>query len=87
MLKGPTAGYCGSSASTYPTIREVLHTIGNIDFQTELELDKVEKGVSDEELKNYIKRALRAAHQRRRQPYVDLLNELQMQRHRQSFAA
>jgi hypothetical protein len=64
-----------------------LHTICNIDFQNDFELDRVEKGVPDEELKQYIKKEIRAAHQRKRQPYVDLLNELRMQRPHQSFAA
>ena len=68
-------------------IREVLHTIGNIDFQAELDLDRVEKGVTDGELKQYIKKEIRAAHQRKRQPYVELLNELRMQRPHYSFAA
>jgi predicted small metal-binding protein len=47
----------------------------------------MKKGVPDEELKQHIKKHIRAAHQRKRQPYVDLLNELRMQRPYQSFAA
>jgi hypothetical protein len=87
MFKGLIAQDRLHSSSVYSIIREVLHTIGNIDFQNEFDLDRVEQGVTDEELKRYIKQHIRAAHQRKRQPYVDLLNELQMQRPHQSFAA
>ena len=48
--------------SIYSIIREVLHIIGNSDFQNDLELDRVEKGVPDEELRQYIKKHIRAAH-------------------------
>jgi len=62
-------------------MREVLHTLGNIDFENELELDKVDRNVADEDLKRYIKEKIRAAHRERRQPYVDLLNGLRRRRH------
>jgi hypothetical protein len=87
MLKRPVAQDRFRSSSIYSTIREVLHTIGNIDFQTEFDLDRVDKGVPDEELKQYIKQHIRAAYQRKRQPYIDLLHELRMQRPHHSFAA
>jgi hypothetical protein len=48
--------------SIHSIIREVLHIIGNSDFQNDLELDRVEKGVPDEELRQYIKKHIRAAH-------------------------
>ena len=48
--------------SIHSIIREVFHTIGNVDFQNDLELDRLEKGVPDEELKQYIKKNIRAAH-------------------------
>jgi hypothetical protein len=87
MPKRPVAQDRLRSSSIYSTIREVLHTIGNIDFQTEFDLERVDKGVPDEELKQYIKQHIRAAHQRKRQPYIDLLHELRMQRPPHSFAA
>jgi hypothetical protein len=87
MPKSQAAQQRLHAPSIYSIIREVLHTIGNIDFQNELDLDRVEKGVTDEELKQYIKKEIRAAHQRKRQPYVELLNELRMQRPHYSFAA
>jgi hypothetical protein len=87
MPKSPIARDRQHSSSTYSVIRVVLHTLDNTDFQNELELDRVKKGAIDEELKQYIKTHIRAAYQRERQPYVDLLNELRMQRPHQSFAA
>jgi hypothetical protein len=87
MLKGLIAQDRLHSSSICSIIREVLHIIGNTDFQNEFDLDRVEQGVMDEALKQYIKRTIRAVHQRKRQPYIDLLNELRMQRSHQSFAA
>jgi hypothetical protein len=43
--------------------------------------------VPDEDLKQYIKQHIRAVHQRKRQPYVDLLHELRRQRPHPSLAA
>ncbi len=68
-------------------MREVLQTLSNIDFAHQVEIEKVENSRSDEALKEYIKDKLRRTHQQRRQPYVDLLNELRWQQHQQSFAA
>ena len=62
MPKSPVAQGRQHSLSIYSIIREVLHTLGNIDFQNELELDRVDTGVPDEELKQYIKKYIRAAH-------------------------
>lgn len=68
-------------------MREVLQTLGNIDFAHQLEIEKVESSRSEEALKEYIKDKLRRIHQQRRQPYVDLLNDLRRQQHQRSFAA
>ena len=87
MPKSPIAQQRHHSPGFYSTIREVLHTLGNIDFQNEFDLDRVDRGVPDEKLKQYIKQQIRAAHQRKRQPYVDLLHELRKQRAHRSFAA
>lgn len=67
-------------------MKEVVHTLGNIDFEHEIELEKVDKSTAADELKQYIREKLRVAHRERRQPYVDLLNGLWMQQRRQSFA-
>ena len=68
-------------------MKEVTRTLGHIDFEHQVELEKVEKSASAEELKQYIREKLRVAHCERRQPYVDLLNQLWMQQRGQSFAA
>ena len=68
-------------------MKEVARTLGHIDFDHQVELEKVEKSASAKELKQYIREKLRAAHHERRQPYVDLLNQLWMQQRGQSFAA
>ena len=68
-------------------MKEVARTLGHIDFDHQVELEKVERSASGKELKQYIREKLRAAHHERRQPYVDLLNQLWMQQRGQSFAA
>lgn len=68
-------------------MREVLQTLGNIDFAHQVEIEKVENSRSDEALKDDIKDKLHRAHQQRRQPYVDLLTQLKRHQHHQSFAA
>ena len=68
-------------------MKEVARTLGHIDFEHQVELEKVERSASAKELKQYIREKLRAAHHERRQPYVDLLNQLWIQQRGQSFAA
>ena len=68
-------------------MKEVARTLGNIDFEHQVELEKVERSASAKELKQYIREKLRASHHETRQPYVDLLNQLWMQQRGQSFAA
>jgi hypothetical protein len=68
-------------------MKEVVRTLGNIDFEHEIEVDRVENSTTADELKQYIREKLRAVHRERRQPYVDLLNRLWMQQRGQSFAA
>jgi hypothetical protein len=68
-------------------MKEVARTLGQIDFEHQVELDNVEESDSSKELKQYISERLRAAHRERRQPYVELLNQLWMQQRGQSFAA
>ena len=68
-------------------MKEVARTLGNIDFEHQVELEKVERSASAKELKQYIREKLRASHHERRQPYVDLLNQLWMQQRGHSFAA
>ncbi|QRM33772.1 hypothetical protein [Microvirga sp. VF16] len=75
------------SPSLDTMMREVLHTLGDIDFANEVELEQVEESVLDPDLRESIKDKVRTAHQKRRQPYADLLETLRRQQHRQSFAA
>ena len=75
------------SPSLDAMMREVLHTLGDIDFAAEVELEKVEVSARDPKLNEHLKSKIRAAHWERRQPYLDLLETLRRQQHRQSFAA
>ncbi|QRM35772.1 hypothetical protein [Microvirga sp. VF16] len=75
------------SSSLDLMMKEVARTLGNIDFEHQVELEKIERSASTKELKQYIRERLRAAHLERRQPYVALLNQLWMQQRGQSFAA
>jgi hypothetical protein len=75
------------SPSLGAMMRELLHTLGDIDFAAEVELENVEVSARDPKLKEHIKSQIRAAHWERRQPYVDLLETLRRQQHRQSFSA
>ena len=68
-------------------MREVLHRLGDIDFQYDLELDKAEMHASTHEVKDHIKRRIRAAHHERREPYVELLTTLRQRQHRLSYQA
>ena len=86
------SSYAGRQSRMYSPgldlmMKEVARTLGQIDFEHQVELDNVEKSDSSKELKQYISERLRVAHCERRQPYVDLLNQLWMQQRGQSFAA
>lgn len=73
------------SSSVDALMREVLHMIGNIDFEHEVELDKLERSSADQELKNYIRSKIAAAYERRREPYLELLTLLRQRRQRTSL--
>lgn len=68
-------------------MREVLHMLGNIDFQYEVELDRADRHSSCDAVKDHIKRKIRAAHHERREPYVELLTTLRQRQHRLSCQA
>ena len=57
-------------------MREVLHMLGKIDFEHEVELEQVEESPKDQALKTAVKRKIMAAHYERREPYVELLTTL-----------
>jgi hypothetical protein len=67
-------------------IKEIVHTLGNIDFEHAIEVDKVERR-GCRRAQAHVREKLKAAHRERRQPYVDLLNRLWMQQRGQSFSA
>jgi len=86
------SSYAGHQSRMYSPgldlmMKEVARTLGQIDFEHQVELEKVERSASAKEIKQYIREKLRTAHRERRQPYVDLLNQLWMQQRGQSFAA
>jgi hypothetical protein len=68
-------------------IRDVLHALGDVDFEHQVDIDRIEQTVDNKELKEYLIIKAKAEHQIHRQPYVDLLNKLWLQQHRRSFAA
>ncbi len=68
-------------------IRDVLHALGDVDFEHQLDIERIAQSVDDEELKGQMINKANVEHQLNRQPYVDLLNKLRMQQHRRSFAA
>ncbi len=78
MPKASFNAYSPYSSELYDVIREALHRIGNIDYQHDAELNKLDAALSDEAVKNYIKNKIRLVHQKERQPYVDLLASLRL---------
>ncbi|KFG69305.1 hypothetical protein [Microvirga sp. BSC39] len=79
MPKASFNAYSLYSSELYDVIREVLHRIGDIDYQHDAELNKLGAALSDEAVKNYIKNKIRLVHQKERQPYVDLLASLRLE--------
>jgi len=75
------------SPSLNAMMREVLHTLGDIDFAAEVELESAEVSASDPKLTEHIKGKIRATHREKRQPYVDLLETLRQRQHRQRLEA
>lgn len=75
------------SPSIDSMMREVLHMLGNIDFEYEVELDRIGKSPIDQNVKGYIRKKIIAAHHERREPYVELLTKLRQRQHRLSHQA
>jgi glycosylphosphatidylinositol transamidase (GPIT) subunit GPI8 len=67
-------------------MREVLHLLGNIDFEHEIQLQKLENSNTDQELKSHISKKIRAAHRERREPYLELLATLRQRQQRLSLS-
>jgi hypothetical protein len=68
-------------------MREVRHTLGNLDFQHDADVERLERSSTDELLKNYIRGKLLARHRERRELYVELLTDLRKRQHRLARAA
>lgn len=80
------SGNFTGSPSIDSMMREVLHMLGNIDFEHEVELDRLEKSSTDRELKLHIRKKIRAAYEERREPYLELLTTLRKRQHRTSIS-
>jgi hypothetical protein len=65
-------------------MREVLHLLGNIDFEHEIQLARLENSDADQEMKSHIGKKIRAAHRERREPYLELLATLRQRQQRLS---
>ena len=76
---------CPEASNIDAMMREVLHMLGNIDFEHEVELEEIEKNGTDQTLKTSLKRKIMAAHYERREPYVELLTTLRQRQHRLSY--
>ena len=79
--------YWTDSSAIDLMMQEVVHTLRNIDFQHDAELERLEPSSTDEELKNYIRGKLLARHRERREPYVELLSELRKHQPRLAVTA
>jgi hypothetical protein len=75
------------SAKLEEMIIGVLHALGDIDFEHQVDIERIERTIDNEQLQEYLMNKTNAEHQIARQPYVDLLNKLRLQQHRRSFAA
>ncbi|WP_414474637.1 hypothetical protein [Microvirga sp. M2] len=68
-------------------MKEIERTLGAIDFEHAIELEKLDRSATAEDLKQHIRKTLRDAHRERRQPYVDVLYRLWMQQRGRPFAS
>lgn len=68
-------------------MREVMHTLGNIDFEHQLELSRLEADNTNRDLRSSIRSELLARHCKRREPYLELLAMFRRQQHRCASAA
>jgi len=56
-----------------------MHRLSDLDYHYATELSQVDTSLSDEEVKKHIKQRILAAHQKLRQPYIELLTTLRLQ--------
>ncbi|HEV2558289.1 MAG TPA: hypothetical protein VGU45_06650 [Microvirga sp.] len=60
-----------------PLMQDLLRTLANLDFEHEMELERLETSRMDAAFKRQIRERLKERHRERREPYVHHLNELQ----------
>jgi hypothetical protein len=62
-----------------PLMQDLLRTLANIDFEHEIELEKLEASTMEAAFKRQIRERLKERHRERREPYVQHLAELHTQ--------
>ncbi len=78
----PASNGASSSFNVYlphiqPLMQDLLRTLANIDFEHEVELEKLDASAVDPAFKRQIRERLKERHRERRDPYVQHLAELQ----------
>ncbi|HZH53968.1 MAG TPA: hypothetical protein VEZ16_19050 [Microvirga sp.] len=81
------APHKGILSETDLKILWLARTLSNIELQHESELFRLEQSDTHEYLKKSIKAAMLARYYERRQPYLELLEDLRRQRRQQSLVA
>jgi hypothetical protein len=79
MPRTSNYAYDAYSPELYSVIREALHRLGDLDYHYAAELRQVDTSSLDEEIKKHITQRILAAHQKLRQPYIELLTTLRLQ--------
>ncbi len=83
-LAKPATAETRSYVSVYlphiqPLMQDVLRMLANIDFEHEIEMERLEASPVDAALKRQIRQRLKERHHERREPYVQHLEELRSQ--------
>lgn len=82
-----TPPHKGMLSETDLKILWLARTLSNIELQHESELFRIEQSDTHEYLKKSIRLAMLARYYERRQPYLELLENLRRQRRQQSLVA
>ena len=70
---------CQKSTLPSPLMQDLLRTLANIDFEHEIEMEKLEASTMEAAFKRQIRERLKERHRERREPYVQHLAELHTQ--------
>ncbi len=85
MSDKPTAKPASAEVSSHfnmylphiqPLMQDLLRTLANIDFEHEIELEKLEASPMEPAFKRQIRERLKERHRERREPYIQHLAEL-----------